>query len=509
MEKLNRRQFVAGAALASAAAASGAAAALADEDAAEGQWDLEADVVIVGCGGGGMAAAVLLSESGKEVAVVEVGSDQHAGNTSLCAGMIQGCCTKAQAERGIDDSVDEYLKLLDACSEGYGDPELRRLFAENCGPTVDWLSEQGVVFPPENITTSGTVSDLYADVTPSVPRCHVVASYSGAEIVDVLYDKAVANGADFLFNTEATRLVFDDGRMAGIAAVGADGGELRIGARDAVLMSSGGFSRNIDMVNTFMTPSLAGMASDRPVLASYGSLYQKGTGIRMCMALGAGLATPWLAYNAAPGIAANPDVNQGGFIGTPGIYVSTDGKRHINEDRSSCSSEAMVTKIWQQDQGFVWGIWDQAGVDGAPVHYISQDFSNEVDEGCVFKAETLEELAEAIGVDPAALVQTVADYNDAMASGTDELGRTGGGAIEQAPFYAGRVVAVSPDTAGGVTVNTRLQVTDVFGEPIPGLYAVGNMVGGFKGRVNVGCGQAIGWGYTSGRLAGEDILANA
>lgn len=509
MEKLNRRQFVAGAALASAAAASGAAAALADEGAAEGQWDLEADVVIVGCGGGGMAAAVLLSESGKEVAVVEVGSDQHAGNTSLCAGMIQGCCTKAQAERGIDDSVDEYLKLLDACSEGYGDPELRRLFAENCGPTVDWLSEQGVVFPPENITTSGTVSDLYADVTPSVPRCHVVASYSGAEIVDVLYDKAVANGADFLFNTEATRLVFDDGRMAGIAAVGADGGELRIGARDAVLMSSGGFSRNIDMVNTFMTPSLAGMASDRPVLASYGSLYQKGTGIRMCMALGAGLATPWLAYNAAPGIAANPDVNQGGFIGTPGIYVSTDGKRHINEDRSSCSSEAMVTKIWQQDQGFVWGIWDQAGVDGAPVHYISQDFSNEVDEGCVFKAETLEELAEAIGVDPAALVQTVADYNDAMASGTDELGRTGGGAIEQAPFYAGRVVAVSPDTAGGVTVNTRLQVTDVFGEPIPGLYAVGNMVGGFKGRVNVGCGQAIGWGYTSGRLAAEDILANA
>ena len=93
--------------------------------------------------------------------------------------------------------------------------------------------------------------------------------------------------------------------------------------------------------------------------------------------------------------------------------------------------------------------------------------------------------------------------------GTDELGRTDGPAIEQAPFYAGRVVAVSPDTAGGVTVNTRLQVVDVFGEPIPGLYAVGNMVGGFKGRVNVGCGQAIGWGYTSGRLAAEDILANA
>ena len=509
MEKLNRRQFVAGTVVTGAAMAAGAAVALADEGTPEGQWDLEADVVIVGAGGGGMAASVLLSEAGKKVVLVEVGSDQHAGNTSLCAGMIQGCCTKAQAEGGIEDSADEYLKLLDACAEGYGDPELRRLFAENCGPTVDWLAEQGVAFPPENISTSGTVSDLYTDVTPSVPRRHVVASYSGAEIVDVLYDKAVANDAEFLFNTEATRLVSDGGRVVGIMAAGTDGNELSIGARDAVLMSAGGFSRNIDMVNTFMTPSMAGMASDRPVLASYGSPYQKGTGIRMCMALGAGLATPWVAYNAAPGIAANPAVNQGGFIGTPGIYVSTDGKRHINEDRNSCSSEAMMTKIWQQDQGFVWGIWDQVGVDGAPVHYISQDFSNEVEEGYIFKAETLEELAEAIGVDPATLVQTVADYNDAMAAGTDELGRTGGAAIEQAPFYAGRVVAVSPDTAGGVTVNTRLQVVDVFGEPIPGLYAVGNMVGGFKGRVNVGCGQAIGWGYTSGRLAAEDILASA
>ncbi len=504
---LNRRQFVAGGAMASALAAvgvSGAASALADE----ASWNKEADVVIVGCGGGGLAASVLLSEAGKSVVLVEVGSDQHAGNTSLCAGMIQGCCTKAQAEAGIEDSVEEYVKLLDACAEGYGDPELRRLFAENCGPTVDWLGEQGVVFPPENISTSGTVVDYYTDVTPAVPRRHVVASYSGAEIVDVLYNKAVENGAEFLFSTEATRLVVEDGRVVGIEAVDADGAPLRIGAADAVLMNAGGFSRNIDMVNTFMTPSLAGMVSDRPVLASYGSLYQKGTGILMCMAVGAGLSTPWVAYNAAPGIAANPAMNQGGFIGTPGIFVSTDGKRHINEDRTIGSSEQAVTEIWKQDQGLVWAIWDQTGVDGAPVHYISPDFSNEVEEGYIFKADTIEELAEAIGLDPEVLAQTVADYNDAMANGTDELGRTNGQPIQDAPFYAGRVIAVSPDTAGGVTVNTKLQVTNVFGEPIPGLYAVGNMTGGFKGRVNVGCGQAIGWSYTAGRLAAADILAN-
>ena len=80
MEKLNRRQFVAGTVVTGAAMAAGAAVALADEGTPEGQWDLEADVVIVGAGGGGMAASVLLSEAGKKVVLVEVGSDQHAGH---------------------------------------------------------------------------------------------------------------------------------------------------------------------------------------------------------------------------------------------------------------------------------------------------------------------------------------------------------------------------------------------------------------------------------------------
>lgn len=506
MEAVNRRDFVAAGMLVGAAAltAGTPAAASTVEDAS---WDTQADVVIVGCGGGGLAASVLLAEAGRSVVLVEVGDDQHAGNTSLCAGMIQGCCTKAQAEAGIEDSVEEFVKLLDACSEGYGDPALRRLFAENCGATVDWLGEQGVVFPPENVSTSGTVVDHYTDVTPAVARIHVVASYSGAEIVDVLFGKAVDARVEFRFNTEATRLVVDEGRVTGIEAVDAEGAAVRIAARGAVLMSAGGFSRNADMVNTFMTPAIAGMRADRPVLASYGSLYQKGTGIRMCMAAGAGLATPWAAYNAAPGIATNPDINQGGYIGTPGIYVSSDGRRHINEDRSVCSSEATMAQIWQQNGGFVWGVWDQTGVDGAPVHYISPDFSNEVEGGYIFKADTLEELAALMGVDAETFAQTVADYNDAMAVGGDELGRTGGVPVQDAPFYAGRVIAVSPDTAGGVTVNTNLQVVNALGEVIPGLYAVGNMVGGFKGRVNVGCGQAIGWGYTSGRLAASSILA--
>ena len=504
----SRRAFLKSAGVATLAAAMSAGighTAARAEEAIE--WDAQADVVIVGAGAGGLAAADILSEAGKSVIVIEYESSIAGSNSSLCAGMIQGCCTSVQEAAGVSDSVDEYDKLLEALAEGAEKPELRRLFAENCGETIDWLIDRGIEFSPDNLSTSGTMNDFYTDVTPSVPRMHVVSSYSGSEITTALYDRAVAQGAQFMFETEATELVTQDGVVTGVRAIDADDNEIAIGAGSAVLMNSGGFTRNVDMLRSLATPAMPGMFTDRPIMASYGSSYQKGTGTLMCMAVGAGIHAPFQAYQYAPGIAGNPEINAGGFIGTPGIYVSLDGKRHINESRDSMPPECIVGEIWKQEQGYVWAIWDQPMVDEAPVHYMSPDLSAEVDAGYVFKAETIEELAQAIGLDPDTLAQTVAEFNEGVASGTDPLGRTDGVAIQTAPFYAGRVIAVTPDTSGGVTVDTQLRVTNALGEVIPHLYAVGNMVGGFKGKVCVGCGQAIGWSYTSGRLAAADILA--
>ncbi len=508
--RTSRRAFLknAGAATLAMAASVGVGQTIAHAEE-PGEWDAQADVVIVGAGAGGLAAAALLTQAGKSVIVMEVEDSYESSNSSLCAGMIQGCCTSVQEAAGITDSVDEYDKLLEALAEGAEKPELRRLFAENCGETIDWLIEQGVEFSPDNLSNSGTMTDFYTDVTPSVPRMHVASSYSGLEITTTLYDKAVAQGAQFMFGTEATKLVMQDGIVTGVCAADADGNEIAVGAVDAVLMNSGGFSRNVDMLKSLSTPAMPGIFTDHPIMASYGSSFQKGTGTLMCMAVGAGIHAPFLAYQYAPGLAGNPEINAGGFIGTPGIYVSLDAKRHINESRSSMPPECIMGEIWKLEKGYVWGIWDQPMVDEAPVHYMSPDLSVEVDAGYVFKADTIEELAEAIGLDPEVLAQTVAEYNEGVANGSDPLGRTDGVAIQTAPFYAGRVIAVTPDTAGGVTVNTKLQVLDALGEVIPHLYAVGNMVGGFKGKVCIGCGQAIGWSYTSGRLAAADILSQA
>lgn len=505
MTNVSRRIFVAGATLAGVTAAAGASASYASE-AGGRMWDKEADVVVVGAGAGGLAAASICAAAGAHVAVLEVMDSIMGSNSSLCAGMIQGCCTSVQKEAGVEDSVDEYDKLLEALGEGAEKPELRRLFAENCGETIDWLIAQGIAFDPANLGTTGTMGKFYTDVTPEVPRMHVVSSWSGAEITQTLADAAAADGAEFLFSTEATRLIVEGGAVVGVEAVDADGNPIALKANAAVLMNSGGFSRNKEVLQSLMTPVLPDLFHDRPLLASYGSAYQKGTGTLMCMAAGAGIHSPFLAYQFAPGVAANPDTNSGGFIATPGIYVNLGGERFMNESRNAATPERQMGQIWRQEQGYGWALWDQTGVDGAPVHFISQDFSVEVDAGYMFRADTIEGLAEQIGVDPQVLAETVATYNEGVASGNDAFDRTDGTALETAPYYAGRLIGVSPDTAGGVTVNTDLQVVDALGEVIPHLYAVGNMVGGFKGKVCVGCGQAIGWSYTSGRLAAKTII---
>lgn len=437
---------------------------------------------------------------------------QNQSNSALCGGAIQGAGTSVQAEAGIEDSAEEYEKFLLAVAEECGDPELIHLYAVNSGATVDWLIEQGASLPVENLSTFGTMVDYYADVTEPVARTHMTGT-GGTDVTEPLYQKALEQGARFLFNTQATRLVTDgSGQVVGVRALDEEGSEVAYGARVAVIMNTAGFSRNPDMIRNYMTPALTGMFTDRPVMGSFGSPWQKGDGILMCQAVGCGITTPWLAYNNAVGLAGNPEDNSAGFVTSSGIYVGIDGKRHLNENGYLAGgqgrpTECVIADILKQDGGFMWAIWDQALIDqGAPAAYMSADLSAEVEAGYVFKADTIEEIAELIEVDPAALAETLETYNANAEAGADEFGRGDAVPLATPPYYAGRIVAVSPDTAGGVAINTDCQVVNPFGEAIPRLYAVGNMTGGWKGRINSGCGQALGWTYTSGLLAARHAL---
>lgn len=508
---IERRSFLRGAALFGGAAAlagitgcsspSGQAANASEESAGSVDWSKEADVVVVGAGGGGLAAAVEAVRAGQEVIVVEAMSNTAMSNTALCAGMIQGAVTSVQKEAGIEDSVDEFDKFLEAIAEGFEDTELRRLYAEKSGETIDWLIEQGVELPVEGLKDQGTAAPYYADVTPVVPRVHTTADGRGASYTEPLTKIAEDEGAQFLFNTQGSRLVTNaQGEVIGVT-VKSGSSEENIKARKGVVLATAGFSRNPEMIRDYMTLAIPKMANDVPVLASYGSPMQKGDGIRMGQAIGAKISIPWTAYQFAAGIAGNPEDNSGGF-GNPGVYVRTDGTKY--DGLTDCTSEEKIGDIWRQPGGFVWSIWDQAKVDssiekGSFALGMSADLTVEVESGAVRKADSLAELAEMINVDAAVLEDTLATYNASIDAESGKL------PVETAPFYAGRSVAVSPDTSGGLAINTDTQVKNVFGEVIPRLYAVGNNAGGFKGKICAGCGQALGWTFTSGRIAGQHV----
>ncbi len=106
-----------------------------------------------------------------------------------------------------------------------------------------------------------------------------------------------------------------------------------------------------------MSPAMPGMFNDRPVMGSYGSPWQQGDGIMMACALGAKLVNPWCAYNVAPGLERKVEDNSAGYISMPGIFVSTDGQRHVLE--SGRPTENVVGDVWKQPNGYVWNIWDQ------------------------------------------------------------------------------------------------------------------------------------------------------
>lgn len=506
---LNRRQFLKGAAVLGGAAAVVGIAGCSPNNVSNSAksmngpgdvaWDQETDVVVVGAGGGGLAAAAEAVSAGAEVIVVEAMESTAMSNTALCAGMIQGAVTSVQKEAGITDSVEEFDKYLEAIAEGFEDPELRRLYAEKSGETIDWLIEQGVELPVNGLKDFGTVAQYYTDVTPVVARVHTTADGRGASYTEPLTKVVEDAGAEFMFNASGSRLITDgNGEVIGLTVV--DGRtEKAIKARKGVILATAGFSRNPEMIRTFMTPAIPKMANDIPVLASYGSPMQKGDGIKMGLAVGAKLNVPWVAYQMAPGIAGNPEDNTGGY-GNPGAYVRTDGTGY--NAPTGCSAEEIMADIWHQPSGFVWSIWDQNKADQAIANGylalgLSSDMSVELETGAIKKADSIVELAALLELDAAVLESTISAYNE---TANPELGKL---PVTATPFYAGRTVAVTPDTSGGLAINTDTQVKNVFDEVIPRLYAVGNNAGGFKGKICTGCGQALGWTFTTGRIAGK------
>ena len=457
------------------------------------------DVLVIGAGCAGLAAALEAARAGVKVGLLEAMPNYYEANSSLCGGMIWGWNTPLQLESGLPELTrEECLGFLEACGAGHEDPAMSDVIVDEADAQIAWLEEIGVEFPPELLAINGAEYN-FADQFEPRPHTHICKQQSGRGFTDAMYNACLEEGVEFVFDAAATNLITDPaGRVVG--AVTAKG---NFRGNKGVIIASSGYSQNQDLVDGFI-PDLAG---------SCAGSHSVGDGIVMGAALGAKLDNMWCMQAFSVGMALKSGVvlcSKICALGLTGIDVGTDGLRHYDEGMYYEDKYQAVNGL---PEHFVWNIWDQSvielGANGMFCPPCSDACESEIADGVILKADTIEELAEQMGVDAATLADTFNHYNEMASAGVDEdFGRTVNLApVQTPPFYAAKIIPVTCDSAGGLVVNTAAEVLNWAGDAIPGLYAAGATTAGWRGDVYPGCGLAITNAIVFGRHAAISAAA--
>ena len=493
---LNRRNLLkAGGAAAAAAAltASQTAATAADPCKKPTKWDYTADVVVIGSGGAGLAAAISATQSGAKVIVAEklgfVG-----GNTLLCSGYYNCPDPDRQGRQGIKDSVALHVKQTLAAGDYRADPVLVQTLCENGLPTLHWLESLGMKFQPKVIQVYGA---LY-------PRSHLAAESKGAGYIRVLKAKADELGVKFLLNTKMSDIVREGaqkGRVLGVLAT-QNGKKIAIRAKRGVVLAAGGYAAN-PILRSVYDPRLRNLTTTNNTACSTGEV--------MLAANAAGamlVGTDYIQCNPGPRPGHQNGIRQSLHLDVSRyIYVDLRGKRFVHEDARRDVLRDAVLNLPEQ-----WGyvIVDADGFAANPAA-AQRDAKRGLETGDAYTAPTLDELAKKIKIDPAVLKQTVDEYNKAVDTKKDPLGRDPSMLIhklEKGPWWAAVSAMACHHTMGGVRIDKNARVIGLDGKVIPGLYAAGEVTGGIHGSNRVG-GNAVLDIHVFGRIAGRSAAQKA
>ncbi len=479
------------------------------------RWDYEADVVVVGFGAAGVAAAVTAHDLGDAVLILEKAPEGQEGGNTRVAG--QGYLNTSSAE-----SAATYLTAL--CGPYTVPEKMIRVWAEEMSRNNEWLSSVGGdpqehQHPPEGIE--------FPDLPGSdcVHKFHDGPTY-GYSLTWKRFESLVKERPiEILYETPGRELIQNriTREILGIHAE-ANGKPITVKARKAVVLTCGGFENNQEMIRNY----LPGM----PYCYTSGSPYNEGDGITMAMAVGADL---WHMNNfAGPSMALKvPEypttfsmqalhfskVMAGGMI-----VVGPDGNRFADEKFKTRHGKVPMNGKWKplatptpmflvfdQDMMSAGPLYDKNPSHGwNPVvdkYDWSDDNSAELAKGWIKTSDTVAGLAEAIGLDPAGLEASVARWNDHCAAGEDaDFGRTLMlQPLAKAPFYAVELSPSMLNTQGGPRRNERSEVLQPNGEPIPRLYSAGEL-GSIYSYLYQGTGN-IGECLGFGRIAGRNAVA--
>jgi fumarate reductase flavoprotein subunit len=453
--------------------------------------DMAADIVVVGGGLAGFAAAIEAAEAGAQVLLLEK-LDAPGGSSAMCGGCLAFAGTDLQRAAGIDDSSERLFQDLRDVGGLENDESLVRAYTDNQLDTYEWMKARGVTFTPVIETSSGQ----------SVPRVH---NLDPADMMRALVAHARSTGAvKVITGARATRLLHDtaEDQVRGVRAT-QDGEEVTHSAR-AVILASGGFTRDPDLVHRF-----APQYDNAVFLGGEGNV---GDGLRMAWKLGADVRDMVYIKGTYGMHPVDTTVHHSCLAVYKGaIAVNQAAERFVDE---SLSYKLLGDACMRQEYGTTYQILDRGILESGDNRVRILDFERRHELGQFVEADTLEELARRIELDPAALARTVAEYNAGVDArhdakfGRKHLVHTHGELrrIERGPFYAYPSTAAMFGTYCGLRVDDRMRVLDVYGEPIKGLLAAGEVVGGFHGAAYM-TGSALGKAAIFGRIAARTALA--
>jgi succinate dehydrogenase/fumarate reductase flavoprotein subunit len=538
------------------------------------QWDETTDVIVVGSGGAGLSAALAARCAGAEVCVLEA-SGLFGGTTSMSGGVVWIPGNHLMADVGASDSREQALTYLEAMSLGRTERVLLETYVDEGPQVIRFLEKEtplalhALKFPDyhpefpggtfgrslmpdvfdartlgeyrpklrmsphfpvpislldmERAGADGVLSDMDA-ILPSeeiVARMTDDKVASGTALAAGLLKAAIDKGVVLKDQARVKSLIVEDGVVTGVS-VEIAGKTVRLGARRGVVLASGGYERNKDLVRDFIRG---------PLEAPIGASSNRGDGLLMAMEIGAAIGNMseawWIPVLQIPGEEYEGEpffrlaTNERAMPGA--IMVNGQGKRFVNEAHNYNDIGRAFHTFDPMKFDFVnlpaWIVLHRGRLDRSA--WLTR-FPSDPIPNWLISAPTIRELAGKIGVDPDALEATVARFNANATEGVDpdfhrgssaydlfhgdgacEGARQTLGPLDQAPFYAMRVYSGTLGTKGGPKTNARAEVLNVRGGVIPGLYAAGNAMAGVTGMGYPGAGGTLGPALVFGHIAGR------
>lgn len=473
----------------------------------------EYDVVVVGCGVAGLSAAVSAAEEGAQVIVLERaphgehgGNSRHTGawfrmesETEVSADFVEhfiansGPTLDPALIHRVSDDPENWPAILRSMS--FVDPDVIQTLVDQAPPTVAWLKDRGLRFARLEVPFPTSVQ----------PR--MAPSGGGLAMIEALLAALQELGGTVLYEAAAQSLLHDgDGTVCGVRAVTKGNRPVEVRGQ-AVVLASGGFQGNAEMMTRYIGPRAQHLG-----MMSQGCHYNKGEGIRMALEAGAAPCGDFGSWHASP---MDPRSSRPGasiYIYPYGILVNREGRRFTDEAPGPTDEtyETTARTINVQPDGIAWVLLDDVG-------YRIPTFAAAVrTERPAIEADTIGDLALKLGLQASALEETVATFNAACRPGRynplelDGLCTKGlpvpksnwARPLEKAPFRAYPIISSIVFTFGGLRVDRHARVMNLQGDPIPGLYAAGEVQGLYYGTYT-GATSVL-KGAVFGRIAGRD-----